>query len=98
MQALSRLEELKQEPASASAPPMDDILAQLEQLPTPSKTNPSFSGKGNNKGTSHTFPRGRRLLTQSLAKFSDVWHIYTCFSVCCMCICTCRSSHKFLGC
>ena len=58
MQALSRLEQLKEEPPAASAPPMDDILSQLEKLPTPSKVNPNLDGKGSSKGTSHTFPRG----------------------------------------
>ena len=55
VQALSRLEELKEKTPAASAPPMDDLLAQIEQLPTPSRMNPNPGGKGS---TSHTFPRG----------------------------------------
>ncbi len=59
VQALSRLEELKEAPPAASAPPMDDLLAQIEQLPTPSKMNPNLGGKGS---TSHTFPRGTHIV------------------------------------
>ena len=55
---MSRLEQLQQEPPVASAPPMDDLLVQLQQLPTPSKADPSTSMKGRNKGAAHTFPRG----------------------------------------
>ena len=57
---MSRLEQLQLEPPVASAPPMDDLLAQLEQLPSPSKADPSASVKGSSKGTSCTFPRGTR--------------------------------------
>ena len=60
--ALSRLEQLKEKPPVASAPPIDDIIAQIDQLPTPSKVNPNVSGKGNSRGTAHTFPRGTTLL------------------------------------
>lgn len=59
---MSRLEQLQQEPTVASAPLMDDLLAQLEQLPTPSKADPSPLVKGSSKGASRTFPRGTRCL------------------------------------
>ena len=38
---------------------MDELLAQIEQLPMPSKVNPNLGGKGS---TSHTFPRGTYII------------------------------------